>query len=129
MGNIHQIEQAEIENVPRSSDTTQYKIPSIVEKKPRKTKSAVLIEALYLQEDALDKDIVSTSLETIHEDRNRTGYKCRRMTFFARPYSVSNEKIKSRRKRARILRKQGIKVPTGNMFTDQDVFHALTHRG
>ena len=62
MGTINQIEELEKENVPPCSDRTRrrslVKIPSITEKKIKKTKSDVILEALYLQEGALDKDIV-----------------------------------------------------------------------
>lgn len=106
---------------------------SIVEQNTKKTKSVkrksdVSVEALYLQEGAHKRPTVSTSLETVHEDRDTTGrYKRRRITVFDNLYSSSKQKLKFRKDQAKILRKQGVKVPTGKMFTDQDVLSALSH--
>ena len=87
------------------------------------------MKALYLQEDVLYKDMVSTLLDTINEEHNPTGNKCHRMIIFDHHYEASKHKLKYRRTKARILRKQEVTVPTGNMFTYEDIASALAHRG
>ena len=81
------------------------------------------LKAYYLQED-VTQEPVSTALETLHEDHDIKGHKCHRITDF-NPLKAIKLKLKHRRNRARILRKQGVKVPTGNMFSYQDVMLAL----
>ena len=137
-GTIHQIEQSEKEIDPPSSvrvrSKSLIKVPSAIEDHSKKSKdvmskSILGVKALYLQEDVLYKDMVSTLLGTINEDHNPTGSKCHRMIIFDHPYEASKQKLKYRRAKARILRKQGVTVPTGNMFTYQDIASALAHRG
>ena len=85
-----------------------------------------MLKALYHQKGAT-QDTVSTALETVHEEHDIiVGHKHRRFTVF-NPYEASKLKLKHRRGRARILRKQGVTVPTGNMFSYQEVMLALAN--
>ena len=71
---------------------------------------------------------MSMYLETVHEDRDTPGHHKRcRIRVFDNPSDPSKHKLKCRRVRARILRKQGVKVPRGFMFNIQDVISALAH--
>ena len=90
------------------------RIKSPAQIRPPNRIKEVGLKALYLQEDATQEPI-STALETLHEDHDINGHKCHRITVF-NPIKASKLKLKHRRNRARILRKQGVMVPTGNMF-------------
>ena len=84
------------------------------------------LKSLYLQE-GTTIETTSTALETLHEGRDLTrGHKYQRLTVFS-PYPSSKQKLKHRRNRAKVLRKQGVRVPSGNMFTYLDVKLALAH--
>ena len=85
-------------------------------------------EVLNIRKVTQREETVSTYLETVHEDRDTPGnHKRCRITVFDNPSDPSKHKLKCRRARARILRKQGVKVPRGFMFNIQDVISSLAH--
>ena len=106
--------------------TSRSQVPSQILLPYRTNGSHVKLKALYHQE-GTTQDTVSTALETVHEEHDIiVGHKHRRFTVF-NPYEASKLKLKHRRGRARILRKQGVTVPTGNMFSYQEVMLALAN--
>ncbi|CAL4123254.1 unnamed protein product [Meganyctiphanes norvegica] len=100
-----------------------------VKSRGMKRKSDVSVEALYLQKDVNNNKTVSAGLVTIHERREIAtfGHKRRRITVFGEPHAASKQKLRYREVRASRLKRRGVKVPTGKMFTQQDVASALSH--